>query len=207
MAEFFTAGHSPEKINQLAEQWLKKDLEKGISIPFRYLKGGFRSVRMLALFWKNAAFTLVVAMLIFMCVARKQWIAFACLFILYLIYLGIGVLLRLRGNGSFIFKKDGVTIVTVRNRCFVPWEAIKELDYFYGNEKQVFEDTSDVPEFKWGRYSGVYRLVVQTLTGRYEFSEIYVKSMITDSNGRIVPAMMPLHVVYTLLRAAKNKIL
>ncbi len=191
------------KMNQLAQQWLDKDLGKGITIPFRHLKGGFGCVRLLALFWKNAAFTLVMALFIFLCMARKQWIGFGCLLVGYVMYLIIGALLRRRDNGSFIFKTDGVTIVTARNKCFIPWEAIKEFDYFYGNQNQAFEKTSESFEWKWGKYSGVYRLAIQTLTGKYEFLEIYAKSMITDSDGWIVPAMMPLHVVYTLLKAAK----
>lgn len=205
MAANKMVGQSSEKMNQLAKLWLDKDLEKGITVPFRHLKGGFGCVRLLALFWKNAAFTLVMALFIFLCVARKQWIVFGCLLFVYLVYLVIGVLLRRRDNGSFIFKTDGVMIVTARNKCFIPWEAIKEITYFYGNQNQFFENSSESFEWKWGKYSGAYRLVIQTLTGKNEFSEIYAKSMVTDANARVVPAMMPLHVVYTLLTAAKNK--
>ena len=56
------------------------------------------------------------------------------------------------------------------------------------------------------KYGNAYELVILTQNKHYSFYEVYWGEMARDSQGRISPAMMPLHVAYKLMKAAHRKV-
>lgn len=206
MAEEITVEQVLEKMNVFTEEWVNRDLEKGIVLGFRYLKGGHLKMSLLYALWKNMVVPIVLGMTVLFFAINKEWIFFWILLGIFVLYFIVGVMFCIREQGNFILKTDGITMVLKHKKIFVPWEAVRDVDYYCGDIHQAFEDATSVSERNSIKKPGAYRLIIQTMTGKYEFCEIYAKSLIIDANGQMNPAVMSLHVAYKLLTKAKNKV-
>lgn len=204
--EDITAEQVLEKMNQVTEEWVNNDLEKGVVLGFRYLKGGNLKMSLLYALWINKAVPIVFGLIILFMVMNKEWVLFWSLFGAFVLYLIVGAVFRIRERGNFILKTDGITMVLNHKKIFVPWEAVHNIDYYCAGMHQAFENAESYSELNSSKKPGAYRLIIKTMTEKYEFCEIYAKTLIVDANGQVNPAVMSLHVAYKLLVNAKSKV-
>ena len=186
MDENITVEQALEKLEQISDKWVERDLEKGIAIPFRHCRRGRCKERLFFIFWRSVIVPFIFGFLVIRYAVKTEWSVFAILLVCYVLYWMLGIWLCRREQGSFILKMDGVTIVLSREKIYVPWNAIMEIrETVYANK---------------------CNLVIQAKNKQYIFYEAYARKVAMDSDGRFNPAMMPLHIAYKLLKAAQNKV-
>ena len=204
MAENITVEQVLRKLDRISEEWVEKDLEKGIVLPFRHWRGGRYKELLFLVLWKSVIVPFVFTIVLFTCARIEEWKVFAILFPCYIVYWVICVLIRRRENANFILKLDGITIVTTRDKRYIPWDAVKGIS---SNEDEAMVEQVQTVSCGFKSICGNgYNLVIRTENKYYTFYEVYAKAEITDSNGQVSPAMMPLHVAYKVLNAAQRKV-
>ena len=204
MTEEITVEQALETLERISKEWVEKDLEKGIPFSFRYWRGGRRKEFLTRLLWQNIIVPCIFGLIVFICAMMKEWKVFVILLISYIIYWVIGTLFYRREKGNFIIKTDGITVITPRDKTFITWDAVVDVCSSI-DESVVFEEITGVHQEKT-KYGNAYELVILTQNKRYSFYDVYWGAMAKDSQGRISPAMMPLHVAYKLMKAAHRKV-
>lgn len=190
MTDKITIAQALEKLDRISEEWVKSDLEKGIVLPFRYWRQGRLKEYWFRMLWKSVVVPLLFTMVVFTCVKMGEWKFFAVLLPCYIVYWVIAILIQKREDASFILKPEGITITTAKDRIFVPWESVQSI-------------TSNEEERK---PANGYNLVIQAHEKQYTFYELYPRTQVTDTDGQINLAMMPLHIAYKVLNAALRKV-
>ncbi len=204
MTEGITTDQAVKKLVKISEEWVEKDLEKGIALPFSHWRGGRRKELISLIFWRSVIVPVLFGMTVIVSALAANWKLFTVLFICYIIYWLVCALLCRRERGNFILKTDGITIITSRKKLFIPWEAIKNVVSAYGETVFSLEQVGH-RRYKTN-YANSYHLVIQVANKTYTFYEVYAKALVKDTTGRINPAMMPLHVIYIMLKTAKHKV-
>lgn len=204
ITEEITVEQALEKLDQIANEWVEKDLEKGIPISFRYWPGGRYKHSLTLMLWQSVLVPIIFGLIVFTCAMMKEWKVFVILLLCYVIYWIIGACLMRREKGSFILRTDGITVILPRKKMFIPWNVVTDVSSSI-EEGVVSVESKVVKQYK-AKYKNVYELVILTSNKSYSFYEVYVGAMAKDSSGRINPAMMPLHVAYKLARTAHGKV-
>lgn len=204
MTKKFTMECALTNLDKYSEEWIKKDLEKGIAIPFRHWRSGHRKEIISLILWKNMMVPFVFTVFVALSVKVDAWMLFAVLLPCYIIYWIAFLLIKRREDASFILKMDGVTIVTPRDKVFIPWEVIENIT---STEEEKAEKRRQTGFYRWEKvYATGYNLVIRVGNKYYIFYEIYSRSQVIDRDGQINCALMPLHVAYKVLKAAQRKV-
>lgn len=202
--EEITVEQALEKLDQIAKEWVKKDLDKGIPISFRYWPAGCYKHALTLILWQGILVPIIFGLIVFACAMMKEWKIFVILLICYVIYWIIGALLMRREKGSFILRTDGITVITPRKKMFIPWNVVTDVSSSI-EDGVVSIESKAVQQYK-AKYNNVYELVILTQNKSYSFYEVYVGALAKDSGGQINPVMMPLHVAYKLIKTAHEKV-
>lgn len=204
MTEEITVEQALETLDRISKEWVEKDLDKGIPISFRYWRGGRHKEFLARLLWQNIVVPCIFGLIVFTCAMMKEWKVFVILLIGYIIYWIIGTLFYRREKGNLVIKTDGITVITPRDKTFITWDAVVDVCSSI-DESTASEEMAGTHQENT-KYRNVYELVILTQTKRYSFYDVYWGAMAKDSQGRISPAMMPLHVAYKLMKTAYRKV-
>lgn len=190
-------------IERKAGEWLDKDLEKGSVLPLRHWPLG-RCRRVLSfLLWRNGIVPLIFTVYLIGCMAEGAWSLLAVSALCYIAYWMLAVLVNRRENVNFIFKKEGLTIVTSRRKVYIPWEAIEKISS--KSDRAAVVSVRPVSRLLRGFRNVGCGLTIQTKNHNYRFYEAYSMKLVTDSDGRVDPAMIQLDVAGKLLQAVVEK--
>lgn len=204
MAEHITVGQALKKLEQIAEEWVERDLEKGIPLAFRYWPGGHYKESLALILWKSILVPFIFGLVVFTYAMMEEWKVFIILLACYVIYWIIGALLSRRENGNFILKMDGITVVTPRKKIYIPWDAVTDVCSSLSESVESIE-SKGFHQYQ-AKYGNAYELVILTPNKCYSFYEVYATALVKDADGQISPAMMPLHIAYQVIKAAHGKV-
>lgn len=204
MTEKITGEQALAELDDFSEEWVRRELAKGIAIPFRHWRGGHQKELLCLIFWRNLFVPFIFTIVVFLMARNGSWKMFVILFPCYILYWLIFVLIKRREDARFILKSDGVTIVTPRDKIFLPWEAIKSIS---SSEEETAVEYKRTGQNKFYNTSGKgYNLMIQVGNKYYTFYEVYSKHQVTDESGKVNLALIPLHIAYKLLKAAQEKV-
>lgn len=203
MTKKFTMERALTNLDNFSEEWVEKDLEKGIAVPFRHWRNGHRKELLSFFLWKNLMVPFVFTVFVILSVKVKVWSLFAVLLPCYIIYCIAFLLIKRREDASFILKMDGITIVTPKDKMFIPWEAVQNIT----STEDGVEHQRQTGFYRLEKvYATGYNLAIQVGNRYYVFYEIYPRSQVVDQEGQINRALMSLHVAYKVLKAAYKKV-
>lgn len=204
MAENITVLQALAKLEQISREWVNNDLDKGIPLPFRYWRNGYRKERISKVLWQNPIVPLTFTVLVIALAINKIWVLFVLSLLCYVFYWCSAVWIRRRESANFILKSDGLTIVTPQDKTFFPWDAIEAINSTADEWQKIgnHQDSND----EQAVYSNRYCLEIHAGKRVYVFYEVYAKSMVMDSDNVVNPAMMQLHIAYKMLKAAQHKV-
>lgn len=192
-------------LKKQCKEWVDEELATGIEIPVRYWKGGHYKQLLFLTMYKIPIIPYIVGMIFVLAVLIEDAKAALITGGILASYIVLGILIHRRHKLHFMLSQESITVISGPKKTVIPWKKVKNISHVSRAMDTGLRKRGALYEPTKG---ATYEIIIQTDRKYYHYYEEYTRphDLLFDRHEKINLPALPLHILYTVLQAAREKV-
>lgn len=192
-------------LKKQCKEWVDKELATGIEIPVHYWKGGHYKQLLFLTMYKFPILPCILGMVFVLAILIEDAKAALITGGILAGYIVLGILIHQRHRLHFMLSQESITVISGLKKTVIPWKKVKNISHVSRAMDTDFRKRGALYETTKGV---TYEIIIQTDKKYYHYYEEYTRphDLLFDRHEKINLPALPLHILYTVLQAAREKV-